>query len=283
MKTNWILRIMLLGLCLLCLMGVSTSRQAKLSVNVPLGDVFKLPESIFCWDWYSNDIDDLGYVEIIEWDEVLEMIEKSGNAKAEYFITLDEFETLLRNNIFLLTRIGICEDFEPDFWHLNCSIGYGRELQHPNAYTMAKILTDSRQESTREAFVNAAIQILKDPKTEAAWKQQREAFCQMMVGSWEVAEGEWGWTDYQRAKNVDYRSALFMAINEMLRYMKTTDFDAKVIPDGSNWRIVRVINTYFEHVYDSSPFRLQSACFRMGPEATQKLIGYVERGLESLK
>ena len=283
MKTHWTLRILLLGLCLFCLMGVTKSKQIKLSVNVPLGEVFKLPEGTICGDWYSNDIEDLGYAEIVDWDEVMRMVENSGGAKAEYFITLDEFETLLRNNIFLFTRIGIYEDFEPDYWYLNCKIGYGRELQYPNAYTMAKILTDSRQESTREAFVKAAIQILKDPKTKAAWEQQRSEFCQRMVRTWEVEEGEWGWTDYQRAKNVDYQSALFMGMNEMLRYMKTTDFEAKVLPDGYHWKIVRVINTYFEHVYDSSPFRLQSACFRMGPDATQKLIGYMERGLESLK
>ena len=283
MKTNWILRILLLGVCLFCLMGVSKSKPVRLSVKVPLGDVFKLPEDIEYWDWRSDDINEIGYVEIIEWNEVIKKIDKSGDPRSEYFITLDEFETLLRNNIFLLTRIGLYDDFLPELWDLDYSIGYGRELLHPNAYTMAKILTDSRQESKREAFVKAAINILKDPKTKVAWEKQRDEFCHRMDRIWGVNEGEWGWSDYQRAKNVDYESALFMTITEMLRYMKTTDFDAKVIPDGWGWRIVRVINTYFEHVYDESPFRMQSACFRMGPTATKKLIGYVERGFESLK
>jgi hypothetical protein len=281
-KRNIFLRLMLLGLCVFCLMGVSKSGPARLSVKVPL-EVFKIPEGTFCWDWESNEIDDLGYVEIIEWDKVIEMMDKSTDPRYDYWITLEEFETLLRNNIFLFTRIGLHRDFMPDIWDLDCSVGYGRELQHPNAYTLAKILTDSRQEAAREAFVKAGMRSLKDPKTKAAWEAQRQAFCDRLVRVWEVEEGEWGWTDYQCAKNVDYETALAITISDMLTIMKNTDFTAKVLPDEYSWRIVRVINTYFETFYDHSPFRLQAACFRMGPEATQKLIGYVERGLESLK
>jgi hypothetical protein len=34
---------------------------------------------------------------------------------------------------------------------------------------------------------------------------------------------------------------------------------------------------------DNSPFGIQSACYRMGPDATQKLIGYFERSLEGVQ
>jgi hypothetical protein len=56
-----------------------------------------------------------------------------------------------------------------------------------------------------------------------------------------------------------------------------------VTPDVYQWRLVRVINTYVEYLSDNSPFGIQSACYRMGPDATQKLIGYFERSLEGVQ
>jgi hypothetical protein len=276
-KRNRILHLLLLGLCLFCLMGISKSRQVILSVKVPL-QVFKIPDDIPNWNWDEDpQIDGMS---IVEWDKVMKSVDESPEERHEYYISLNEFETLLRNNIFLLTRIGIYNDDKPTFWDVDYSVAHSRTLHHPNAYALSKMLTDSKQNSKREAFVKAAIRILKDPKTKTAWNQQREEYCDDMIRIWRVEAGQWGWFDYQRALNIDYDSAISMAINETLKSMKCVDFSAKVIPDGYQWRIARVINTYYEFFTDPSPFGIQSACFRMGPEATDKLIGYIERSLE---
>lgn len=281
MKTNWTLYL-ILGLSIFCLMGISNSQQAKLSMKVPY-EAFKLPSGIPSWDWETDDTKNLGSVRIRNWDEVMRMAEENTDAKHEYQIDIKEFETILLNNIFLFTRVGLTQDFSPSVWDIDFSTGYRRYLYQPDAFTLAKILTDSKQDAAREAFVNAAIRIVKDPKTKASWEAQRQRFTQEMIDIWEVEPGHWAWQDYQRMKNIDYDSSITMAFNEILKQMKNVDFALKVIPDGWNWRIVRVINTYFETVLDDSPFKLQSACFRMGPEATEKLMSYIERGRDSLK
>ncbi len=281
MKKTRIWQILLLGLCLFCLMGLSKSRQVILSVKVPTA-IYKLPHEIPDWNWDAKDIRYLGEMSVVEWDRVMKSIDSSQDERQTYYISLEEFETLLRNNIFLLTRIGLYHDFKPCFWDVNNSIGHSRTLRRPNAYAMGKMLTDRKQNSKREAFVKAAIRILKDSRTKQAWEAQRQEFCDEMTRIWRVQDGGRGWTDYQRALYVDYETAITMALNDLLKYMKSTDFTNKVIPE-SRWRIVRVFNTYVEYFTDTTPFGIQSACFRMGPEATQKLIGYVQRGFDSLK
>ena len=279
MKRIWILYVMLLILCLFSLMGSSKSRDVKLSASVPLG-VYKVPDDIP--NCSCGEDDDTDGMCAMEWDEVMRSIDETTTERNEYYISLSEFETLLRNDIFLLTRIGIYDDYKPSFWDVDYSIGHSRTLKHPNAYALAKILTDSKQHSKREAFVKAAIRILKDPKTKTAWNQQREEFCIFMTRGYRVSAGEWGWFDYQRALNIDYDSAISMSITELLNYMKCVDFSAKVMPEGNQWKIARVINTYYEFLTDNSPFGIQSACYRMGPDATQKLISYLERSLDGM-
>jgi hypothetical protein len=279
-KRNWILRLLLLSLCLFCLMGLCKSRQVILSVKVP-SEVYRVPDDFPSWNWEEDlEIDGMS---IVEWDRVMKSIDESPSERHEYYISLDEFETLLRNNIFLLTRIGTYDDNRPSFWDVNYNIAHSRSLLHPNAYALGKMLTDSKQNSKREAFVKAAISVLKDPKTKTAWNQQREQYCDDMIRIWRVEPGQWGWFDYQRALNIDYDSAVSMGINAVLRHMKSVDFSAKVTPDVYQWRLVRVINTYVEYLSDNSPFGIQSACYRMGPDATQKLIGYFERSLEGVQ
>lgn len=282
MKRNWFLHLMLLGMSLFCLMGLTNSYQPNLSVTIPVG-VFEPPAGIAKWDWVTNNTEMLGDVRIRNWSEMAEMAGRSAGEKVNYVIYLDEFETLLRNNIFLFTRIGIYDDNVPSFRHMNFKAGHNRYLYQPDAFTLAKILTDSNQDATREAFVSAAIRAIKDPKTKQAWEKQRQEFCRNMPGSSRGDMRGWGWSDYNRAQSIDYETSISLAFNEVLRLMRATDFSLKVVPTRYHWIIVRVINNFFEAVDDRSPFMLQSACYRMGPEATQKLIGYVERGLESLE
>ncbi len=282
MKARWLFYLALITFSIFCLMGLTNSQQTRLSVMVSDNPFYLMARDLPSWDWGTNDVSNLGKVPILEWATVLKTVDNSSGKDKEYFITQEEFETIVRNNVFLFSRLGLCTNTYLSIWDLNTSMGYKRWLEIPHSYIVAKLLTDSKQDAIREEFMNAAMRILKEPKTKTLWAQQRDSFCQTMIDEWQITPEDEAWIDYQRMLNTDYDSSMQLAFNNLIRVMNGTDFSLKVIPSYGALHLVRVINQFFEYVRDDSPMQIHSACYRMGPDATRKMIGYIERARDGL-
>ena len=276
MKARWLYLAMLITISLFCLMGLTNSQQQRLSVKVPKGP-FDLPQGLAAWDWKTKDVSKLGEVHILDWDSVVKSAEGRVDKDSEYYLDQSEFEHLVRNNVFQFSRLGICTVMYLSVWDYSLMVGYRRWIEKPDAFTLAKILTDPKQDAAREEFMASALRVMKEPQTKVMWGKQRDSYCNMIRNDWGISSKDPEWIDYNRMLNADYESSMQMAFNSLIRVMNGTDFSLKVIPSGYSWELVRVINKFFDWVSDDSPLRIQSACYRMGPDATRKMIGYVER------
>jgi len=275
MKARWLVFLALAAVSMVCLMGVSASQQ-RLSVKVP-AKPFEVGEDLPRWNWETFDISLLEGVRIQDWNSVKRAAETRPDKDLEYYIDQSELVHLVRNNVFQFSRLGLCTTMQLSFWEYNTSIGYRRWIDRPDAFTLALMLTDAKQDAAREEFAATALRVLNDPQTKLRWNEQRDSFCAMMRDDWNIGPKDPDWVDYNRMLNATYESSMPLAFNALIRIMNATDYSLKVIPDGYYWQMVRVINNFFDYVYDESPMKIQSACYRMGPDATRKLIGYVER------
>lgn len=276
MKKKWLSYAVLIALSLVCLIGLTTSEHLRLGVRVPRNP-FIIGDNVARWDRITYNTSYLDDVQVLDWDTVLRGVENRIGPKEDYFLEMREMENLVRNNLFSFSRLGICTNWNVDLCDFDLEIGYKRSLGSPDAFTLAKLLTDASQEEVRKEFLKRTVQIMQEPASRQLWSQQRDVFVENWH-EWVMERGSQEWQiDYYRMLNADYDSSMQLAYNNLIRYMNATDFSLKVIPGNTTWRLVRLINNFFELVTDDTPMKISSICYRIGPEATEKLIGYVKQ------
>lgn len=276
MKKKLIGYLVLFALCLVCLIGLTTSEHLRLVARVPRSP-FKIGNDVSRWDWVTYNTNYLDDVQILDWESVLREAETSSSPKEDYYLELWEMENLVRNNLFNFSRLGICTNWNVNIGDFDWEATYKRYLNSPDAFTLAKMLTNPTQEGIRREFLKRAVQIMREPSSKQLWSKQREIYLTRWNES-VMKHGSQEWKiDYFRMLNADYESSMQLAFNNLIRYMNSTDFSLKVIPGNTTWLLVRLINNFFELVRDDTPLKISSICYRMGPEATEKLIGYVKQ------
>lgn len=262
-------------ICVLCLLGFTSSDYVVLSAYAPTRP-YRVPDNVPGWDYESHDINDLGNVRLWNWSSVQNMANERLDKNNLYYIEWNEMVHLIRNNIFWFTRLGICTSWYPGYSEFNRSMGYRRYLDLPNAFILEKLLTEPDQEQLRSEFILRGLELLNDPQTKTRWDEQRIQFLNDNAGRINQTGYQTWRLDYNRIANATYSSSLTAAISKIIEIMQDTDFSRRVLPTtGGAWYMVDVVNNIFDTIGDDSPMGINSICFRMGPAATAKMIGYL--------
>ncbi len=267
-------RLLLFFGCLAFLLAWSRSDQPAVSVMVP-ENPFAIAQGAYQWDGRTSDATQLGNVRILNWATVRQAATNRPDTVKNYFITWDEMEYMIKNNVFDFSRIGICTKWYPSVSDLFGYIGYRRFLYPPDTFTLSKMLSAPDQEPARMEMLDRTVRLLKDPGTKVQWEIQRASFINLFSDWIRNDKNSAFRADYSRIANATYENSLQAAFTNLVLQMDNTDFSLKVIPFNNRWKLVVVINDIFEIVNDESPLGINSVCYRMGPEATQKARSYV--------
>ncbi len=275
MIKSYTLLLAALLLCAMALFGFSSSHQDTLKSPMPLSRYY-VSDSTPHWNWSSFKLADLGEVKIVDWSSVVQSVQTDASETGGYSLQLDQFDTLVRNNVWHFTRLGTCETWLPSMWDVNTALPGQDWDPLPNSWMLRSILLDDTQKQARAAFIARTVQLLKDPAIISLWEKQR----QQMWTDWEVTTAEDVYTDYradyQAMLSTAYEPAMRAALDALIAFMESTDYSLKVIPAYGMWETVQVVGEVFQVLTDESPFKIRSICFRMGKEATAKLISAVK-------
>jgi len=275
MKRHTVFSLMFVLLTALFLFGFSQSQQGVLSSNA-LRSPYWVGEDIPNWDWDSDKLADLGDVAIRDWDSILKEVNAGPGEDEEYRINLRSFESLVRDNIFTFSRLGTCQIWNPSMWDVIVNIDDPNWSGFPTSNVLRSILMDDAQQKTRDAFLAKTVEIFRDPATKKLWDKQRQDFWESM----EIASEEDIYPDYRddfrRMQNTGYEVAMQAALDNLIKHMETTDYTLKVLPASGVWQLIRISGEVFQAVWDESPLKINSACYRMGKAATGKLVTYVK-------
>ncbi len=262
-----------MGVAVFCLLGVSKSNPI-ISVTGP-DKPMELGKEVQYYDWESEDARYLGGVKIISWNELNRAIENSSKPRHEFYMDWLDTQTLLRNNLFWFTRLGINKQWFPSYWELDFESGSARNLNFLRSYHLRKILTDSNLESTREDFFNRAVAFINSPEAENAWYTHKASLLHTYA-NWK--DDEYLADDYRRIENATYKASMRSALDILIKNIDIADYEMKVMPVNDGWWMpVRVINNIIEFIDDTSPMRVQFACYRLGRPASRVVREYARR------
>lgn len=259
----------------LFLFGFSKSQQTSLTttaVYYPFWLGYDFPG----WDWESDKIADLDEVRIRDWEGILKDIPTSGIDPEEFVMEMSSFEKLVQDNIFSFSRLGTCNAWHPTWWDVVVNLKDNEWDGFPSSNILRSILLDESQKKTREAFTTRCMEIFKDPNTKKLWEAQRTKF-------WEDNEiysvddiYDLYTEDYNKMLNTGYDAAMLAALDNVIKYMESTNYSLKVLPASGLWQLIQVTGEVFQVVWDETPFKVQSICYRMGKTATSNLLVHVK-------
>ena len=147
----------LLALAAFNLLGLEQSAQATLKTYVPY-DALWVGENVASFDWDDDnldiyDVNKLGKTKLWQWSDVLKQVDFTRKKENSTFeINSADFETIVRNNVFTLTRLSLDGEWRSEIWDFNLQTNEESWLDFPSPMVLYRLLSDATNKSSRQAF-----------------------------------------------------------------------------------------------------------------------------------
>ena len=285
MKKKRLARIVPMMLCTLFFMGMQGSAAKAFELVVPQDPWQKLGYPLGEHSLGDKTVphSKLGITKLYNWEEVFQKASQYSGETATLRYEMEDITRLLRKNIFVLLRPGIVSHWQPDYRHLDFSRSDGSHIDIPNAIAIKRLLSDPNREKDRQIVLKACLELVNSPNMKDSWKLQRAMFINTQ-GDYVNSMDDFQYNDYVAMSKATYATALRKSMDYYLGVLGRVRHQDKVMySDHAHWIITGIVDDVCHFFQDETAFKFYSLCYRLGPDGSAKLKGYLEEARKGLK